>query len=189
MNKAIFFCALILASVQVHAAQEVHGQIIYKDKTIDVTFLIATFLDGFSIENLQNKIRYVDENGEQRTLRPKDAEEIRFTWKEQDVRLVSRKPSRYATKKKFLHMVVDGNVRFYEYIKTYYSGRRTIRARTAICFLLQRDNEKLLAPRAFGSRKQVAKYFKDCPVLAEMIRSKVLTDMKEIAMYYNNNCQ
>jgi hypothetical protein len=190
---ATIFCRaqpLVLKGQEV----EVPGVIIYGDSVSDVRFIIVTVRGGYSFEDLQDKVRYLDKNGKKKKLRPDQADEIRFRWDDQDIRMLSRTPIHHSRKKKFMHIYLDGRVRIYEYIKTYrFTGRQGMsyaRINTAIYGYFERPGEKMIVPKAIGFRKQMKNYFKDCEELVNRIKGKVYSrrDMEDIAKFYNSRC-
>lgn len=202
MKRTFFFIILLLVGGKVSRAQiqeriiDVPGEIVYADRTEHVTFQVLAVLNGFSVEHLEKSARYVDANGHHKIVRPKDAEEIRFKWDEQDVRMISRRPRHESSRKKFMHLLTDGSVRFYEYIETYrFIGRRAMMyasINTVIYWYLERKDATMIMATPFRFRKKMSKYFKDCPKLAERIKAgayKAL-DAQQIVDYYNGpNCQ
>jgi hypothetical protein len=199
------FPLLFLLTAQLCAAQtptlqeqevQVPGQIVYRDSTTaDVTFFVLKVRNGFSVENLESKVRYLDKNGAKKKLRPRDAEEIRFKWDNQEIRMVSRRPGHEALKRKFLHLMVDGKARFYEYIKTYrFIGRSQMyyaRISTVIYWFVEREGKKMYSPRPFHFRQKMSKYFSDCPQLSERIKAGAYKaiETETIVKYYNANCK
>src|ERR1041385_1701518 len=114
----VFLSHLCTAQLPTLQPQEVEvpGQIVYDNTTADVTFIALKVRSGFSIENLESKVWYIDKNGVRKKIRPKDCQEIRFKWDEQEERMISRRPVGNGRRKRFLRLMVDGRARFYEYI-------------------------------------------------------------------------
>jgi len=206
LNKLTLFVVLLpfvakVSSAQFPASQsrpvQVTGEIVYANKKVEpVKFEMLAILNGISVEDIENKIHYINEKGNRKILRPKDAEEIRFKWDEQDVRMVSRKPRHEATKKKFMRLLDDGRVRLYEYIKTYrFVGRATIdraRVQTTIYWYVERKDARMMMMKPLGFKKKMSKYFADCPKLAERIIAGAYKaiDAGQIVQYYNgDNCR
>src|ERR1044071_1996335 len=187
MNRLSFATIVFLVAFDLCCAQELYheanGQIAYDDKTVNVRFRIPVVGDDPAIEELQNNVWYFDEGEQLKKLRPSGAKEIRIDWQGEKFRMISHRPGHHTHKKKFVLLAVDGNVKLFEYVKTYTTrvslsspsrpanpspGSPTARRirhenTTMIYFFLQRnDGEKLVIPRAIGFRKQMRRYFKDC---------------------------
>lgn len=173
--------------------EQIPGQIVYNDTTVNVRFIISTFRGGFSAESLQRKIQYLDDDGVKRSVRPKHAKAIQFCWDNQDIVFISRRPPHHGTRKKFLHVWTSGKVTVCEYIQTYHPTKPYIRY-TMIYPMLQRENEKMIVvPDGIGFRKKMMKYFEDCPRVSHMIDAKFLRreDIVSIVDRYNlnNDCE
>lgn len=174
---------------------QVPGQIVYKDSTVDVTFIVLKVRGGVSLENLESKVRYIDRSGARKKIRPKACEEIRFKWDNQDIRMLSKRPVGEASQKKFLHLMVDGRARFYEYFKTYrFIGRSQMyyaRITTVIYWYVEREDGKMISPRPLGFKRKMSKFFGDCPNLAERIKAGAYPALETemVVKYYNANCQ
>ena len=174
---------------------EVPGQIVYKDSTVDVTFVVLKVRGGVSLENLESKVRYIDKNGARKKIRPKNCEEISFKWDNQDIRMIAKRPVGESRRKKFLHLVVDGRARFYEYFKTYrFIGRSQMyyaRITTVIYWYVEREDGKMISPRPHGFNRKMSKFFESCPRLAERIKAGAYpaTETETVVKYYNANCQ
>jgi hypothetical protein len=206
----VFVFAAHISVAQV--SDDVDGQIVYRNKTATVRFRIPVVDNQVKIEGLQDKVWYFDKSGDMKKLRPKAATEIRIDWNGHEIRMISRRPKHHTRTKKFVYLAVDGNVRLFEYVKTYRnrapapqsygSGpgsewntrhrRYVVQSSTAVYWFLQRNNEEnLVVPRTTGFRKQMKNYFDDCQQLTYMIDEKVFRrkDMVDIALFYNNRCR
>ncbi|MEI9919705.1 MAG: hypothetical protein WDO14_13015 [Bacteroidota bacterium] len=179
------------------SAIQIPGEIVYNDgTTARANFEVVVVLHGFSVEYMQNKVRYFDENGKRHKLRPSEAKEIRFQWREQEVRMITRRAVHHTNKLRFMHLIIDGKVRLYEYIKTYrYSGRQGMsyaRIRTAVYWYLERDEDgTVITPHSLGFRHQMKNFFTGCETLTERLDAKVykLREVPAIVTFYNQDCQ
>jgi hypothetical protein len=188
----------LLVSVGLYAAERVSGQIVYADKTVDVTMLIPVglFGGGPNTEALQKRVRYLDAKGKKRWLKPDQAKEFRFSLNGQGFRMVSRPyvGSLFAASPNvFLLQVIDGPVKMFEYRMTTRSAGGPNMPSTSnqtISYLLQRGEEKLNEPNVFGFKKEMAEYFADCPKLVALIEEKEFKrrDIGEIVIFYNTQC-
>ena len=197
MKKYSLVSIAMLMSVAMYAAEKISGQIVYADRTVDVTFLVPTglFGSGPNTEAMQKGIRYLDETGKKRKLKPDQAKEFYFNYDGQDYRFVSRQySSGIFSKNTFLLQLIDGRVKMFEY-------RKTTRTSTGpnnmgytnqtITYLLQRGDEPLNEPNLFGFKKEMGRYFADCPQLVSLVEEKEFKrrDIGEIVTYYNTRCK
>lgn len=199
MNKKyalLVFCLLMSAGL--YAAEKVKGQIVYATGPVNVTLLIPTgfFGTGPNTEALQKGVRYLDAKGKKRRLRPDGAKEFSFNLDGQNYRMVSRNyvGSLFAMSSQvFLLQVIDGPVKMFEYRQTTRSSAGPNMPPTSnqtISYLLQRKDEPLNEPNLIGFKKEMAKYFSDCPALVSLIEEKEFKrrDIGEIVMFYNSRC-
>ncbi|HMJ70655.1 MAG TPA: hypothetical protein VK508_17250 [Cyclobacteriaceae bacterium] len=195
-----YFLALILIAVsaQTFAAERVPGVIVYANGPVNVTFLIPTgiFGGGPNTEAMQKRVRYIDPKGKKRWLKPDQAKEFSFTLEGQRFRMVSKTylHSLFSSTV-FLLQLIDGPVKMFEHRVTT-SGTSGVNGMgsmpsTTINYLLQRGDEPLNEPNVFGFKKEMAKYFADCPALVALIEEKEFKrrDIGEIVLFYNNRCK
>lgn len=179
------------------------GQIVYKDRTVDVTFYLPTYHQRFSIDRLQEKIEFND-HGVRRFLFPRDAEEIRISWNGGYLRMMSQRPRHCALKKKFILVSIDGDVMYLQYVKrrypTNYATFHHLVKNQALAserayrwvptrspyqgisyhlydvyeYLQRNGDETLTVPRRIGFRKQMSHYFNDCSFVRDMIAEKIV---------------
>jgi hypothetical protein len=93
MKKPILILLLVLiSSIQLLAIKK-EGKIFYENHTIDVIFEIPLrlFSQGPNFKNMQRKMQYYDSLGNKKVLKPEQAKEIRFYYKNAEVRMLSRK--------------------------------------------------------------------------------------------------
>jgi len=189
----ILICVLI--SVTSHAAEKFFGQIVFADKTVDVTLMVPIRVlgGGPNVETMQKGIKYLDAKGKKVKLKPEDAKEFRFTYEGKSYRMVSRiHTSGLQKKAMFLRQIIDGPVKMFEYSVTTNSGgpNGMTYGGTSVYELLQRGDEPLFQPVGLGFKKEAAKYFADCPDLVVLIEGKEFRrrDIEEIVTYYNEKC-
>lgn len=197
-RKISLLVSCLLVSVALYAAEKVPGQIVYADKTVDVTFLIPVglFGGGPNTEPMQNRVRYLDAKGKKRWLKPDQAKEYRFSWGGQDFRMVSHKyevSMLFLGSHVFLLQLIDGPVKMFEYRQTTNTGggpNMASTSRQTISYLLKKGDDSLVEPRVLGFKKDMAEYFKDCPALVALIEGKEFKrrDLDEIVMFYNTRC-
>jgi hypothetical protein len=188
-------------------SDKVKGRIIFKQDTLNVTFNISPkWISGeLSFERLQQKIKYIDVNGKKKVLLPDQAREIQFEFGAEKVRMISVPNTLglgnvFASSKNiFLRIIVDGRLKLFNYYFTqrssgfYSSPGMTTGGFTYSVekFILQNEKGELKRPSEITFRKDMAKYFSDCPDLVEKIESKDFrkNDMEFIVKYYNSNCR
>jgi hypothetical protein len=205
MRIPLLIAALVAMSLHTYG-RKIPGTIILNGKSKEVTFDIKVplLVDEPNFVRIQYKVRYYDESGKKQTLRPDDADEIRFTYEGMEVRMIScantfGAGSIFSTASKiFLKLEIDGPLRLYRYYFKqttggYYGGAGGYSpgvTYTADNFIFQKDNGPLKQPKTFGWKKDMLEYFSDCPALHERIESKDLRrkEIEAIVLYYNANC-
>src|SRR6187399_3226269 len=90
MRYVLFITAFVAISFHARGSK-IKGVIIAQGQSREVTFDIKVPLlgDEPNFERLQYKVKYYSENGKKLTLRPDDADEIRFEYKGMNVRMIS----------------------------------------------------------------------------------------------------
>lgn len=193
MKKNIFILAIILFySINVFAAELVKGKILTSNDTIDVTFKIS--VDAFSKEpnymKLQGMVQYYNASGKLCVLSAAAAKEIQFTYRGVEIRMLSRFLRNGFSQYAFLKLVVDGDVKLFNY---YYqqpsntgSGSYSMNE-----YILQNDVGDLVAVNGMSFKEDMSTYFSECPALAEKIEDKTyrINDMETIVKYYNSTCR
>ncbi|MBT1705123.1 hypothetical protein [Chryseosolibacter indicus] len=205
MKSFLMITALIITSL-LSFAREIDGVIITDGKARDVTFIIKVPLlaNEPNFERIQFKVKYYDGSGKKKTLRPDDADEIRFNYYGMEVRMISCFNTIGAgsllmkAQKIFLKLEIDGPLRLYRYYYRqtnpgYYGGAGGYSPETSYVvdnLIFQKGDGPLKQPRALGWRKDMLEYFTDCPALRERIESKELRrkEIEAIVMYYNQHC-
>lgn len=196
MKKYSLAIFAILMSVAAYAIEKIPGQIISGSQPMEVTFLVPVGLFGGEpdIERMQRGIRYIDANGKKRKLKPGQATEFQFNYNNQTYRMVSQLyASDMFSSTSFMLLLIDGPVRMFEhrYTQRQSTGPNGMGMTTqTVIYLLQKGSDPLYQPRLLGFRKDMAKYFADCPKLVSLIEGKEFrrNDLDEIVAYYNNNC-
>jgi len=188
-------------------AKRLEGQIILVNDTHDVTFKIPVtlFTQEIDFEKIQRKIKYFDSTGEKRVIKPEQAEEIRFYYKNEEIRMLSRFSSlRFndlfsKNHYYFLKLEIDGKLKLFRYYYTesspeVYDASTDVmisgQSYSASKYILQKSGEGLFMPRTLTFRKDIAGYFQDCPELSLMIENREYRkrDLFIIVRYYNSYC-
>jgi hypothetical protein len=198
IKKSSLLLVCLLLSAGIYAAERVSGQIVYADKTVDVTFLIPVglFGGGPNTEALQKRVRYLDPKGKKRWLKPDQAKEFRFSFGGANFRMVSHANTvtmLAMTSRVFLLQLFDGQVKMFEHRQTTTSGggpNMPMNTTQTISYFLQKGNGALVEPRVLGFKKEMAEYFADCPTLVGLIQEREFKrrDLDEIVMFYNSKC-
>jgi hypothetical protein len=206
MRSLLLIATLVVVSIHTYG-RKIPGTIVSKGKSKDVTFDIKVPLlgDEPNFERIQYKVKYYDESGKKQTLRPDDADEIRFDYEGIAVRMISCVNTTgggdiFSTSKKiFLKLEIEGPLRLYRYYYKqstggFYNGAgggySPGTSYTADNFIFQKNYGPLKQPRSLGWKKDMLEYFSDCPALRERIESKDLKrrEIEAIVLYYNQNC-
>ncbi len=203
MRSLILIATFVAVSLP-SLAKKVSGGFIKDGKTTETTFFIQVglLMGEPNFERIQYKVKYLDENGKKKTLRPHDADEFWFDLDGMDVRMVSVENTLglgnifTSSPKIFLKIEIDGPLRLFRY---YYKqtntsmgagGMGTTYTYTVDNLVFQKRGGPLMKPRSLMWKKDMLEYFGDCPALSERIESKDLKrrDIDEIVFYYNRNC-
>lgn len=206
MRSLLLTTVLVVLSLHAYG-RKIPGTIIANGKSRDVTFDIKVPLlaDEPNFERTQYKVRYYDESGKKHTLRPDDADEIRFKYGGMEVRMISCANtlgggSIFATASRiFLKLEIDGPLKLYRYYFKQASpgsyggpggGYSTGMSYTVDNLIFQKGDGPLKQPRTLGWKKDMLEYFTDCPALRERIEAKDLRrrEIEAIVVYYNQHC-
>lgn len=205
MSRLLVITTLVVLSLHAHA-KKIPGTIITNGKASEVTFDIKVPLlsDEPNFERIQYRVRYFDHFGKKQTLRPEDADEIRFNYLGMDVRMISCANTFDAgsifssSPKIFLKIEIDGPLKLYRFYYTQTTGGSFNAGGgyapgmtyTVDNLIFQKGNGPLKRPRSIGWKKDMLEYFSDCPALRDRIESKDLRkkEIEAIVMYYNQNC-
>ncbi|MFA8435365.1 MAG: hypothetical protein ACEPOZ_12675 [Marinifilaceae bacterium] len=194
------FCSLSVEAKKV----EVEGRIIFANDTISVKMKIPVTLLTLDLkyDELQYKIKYYDAKGKKCVLKPDGAKEVRFKYKHQEVRMLSRKKIAgvgnlfSANKNIFLRLKIDGPLQlFYFYCKQNYYGAHNNSMNVMFGgftvddykFLIQKKGGELKCPKLFTFRKEMIEYLQDCPDIVRRIKNKEFKkrDLEELVRLYN----
>lgn len=206
MRTLLLATALVAMFLDSHG-KKIQGIIISNGKSKEVTFDIKVplLVGEPNFERIQYKVRYSDENGKKQTLRPEDADEIRFEYDGVEVRMISCPNTLgggniFSTSSKiFLKLEMDGPLRLYRFYFKYSNpgqyngfgaGFSPGATYTVENLIFQKGDGLLKQPRTLGWKKDMLEYFSDCPALSELIESKDLRrkEIEAIVLYYNRNC-
>ena len=210
MRKTYLLILIGLFLSITHAeAKKVNGTIFFEKDTLDVIFKIPTGL--LAIEPnylaLQKKVKYFNEEGEVKVLRPTDAKEIRFMFRGERIRMLSRPNNnnvegiliRLAPSKdiflKVRELQVGGKVKLFDlYImeSSSYGGANGMGGtHTVRKDVFQKKGEELYRSRGLFFRNDMMNYFSDCPELVKKIKKREFgrRDVKMIAEFYNEMCK
>jgi hypothetical protein len=195
----IVFCLCFSASA--FAARKIEGYYVQSPggEKIKTTFLVPfRFLSSNpNYELMQSEIRFIDAN-EKRSLSPRDAYEVSFTYNGLTV-LMRSIHNDLSSDQMFLNVVIDGPVSLYNYYESYYTpghysptpgtGMATGGGKqTTMRLVLQRDNGELFKVRRMFFRNDLLKFFSDCSALFEKINSSSVSDLSSIVKEYNLKC-
>ena len=207
--KKIFLLTLIGLSLLLNSqAEKFKGIIILKSDTIEVTFNIPVkyFEDEPNYEKLQSKVKYYDSKGKKVTLKPCNAKEFQFDYKNRKIRMVS-KPNSLGLGNLFtmsdcifLKLEIDGELKLFSYYDTrqrggsYNSFTGGMTPGSSYCIvqdILQLGNGGLIRPKGINFKNSMSELFKKCPSLVEKIESKEFRkkELEELVRYYNSNCK
>ena len=193
-------------------AREVKGTIIFENDTLDTTLKIP----GYGLSSIPNylkvqyKIKYYDKNRALRVLRPKDAKEIRFTFKGRNIRMLSRPNtnglggfSLTSSTYIFLKVVeleLEGKAKLFNVYITEIgpavilgSGGASPGASANMSkkYVLEKEGGELIRVRTLSFKKDMIKYFSDCPELVKKIKDKEfrMRDLEMLVVFYNDRCE
>lgn len=205
MKRFIFISVLAWGLIHCTYAKKIEGTIVYDNVEVAVVFNIPVglFKTVPNFEILQRRIIYFDKQGHRIVLKPDHAREVRFEYRGQKVRMLSRCDStrimnvtgkgRYV----FLKLEIEGKLSLFKYFYTEHSGApydpeggSTGTTYPAERFILQKENDALKEIRGLSFRKDMMSYFDDCQELVERIDDKIMRkkDLVAIVQYFNSHC-
>jgi hypothetical protein len=207
MKKLVLYTVFVVFALTTNAAKKVEGFILYdNNQSVKVVFLIPSgFLNSEpAYQKLQYRVSYI-QNNVKLTLKPDDAKEISFTYNGQTIRMLSvvdnlQMGSPFSSKVKvFLKLVVDGEIKLFDYYATSYSpgiynpGTGMMGGGSSYTYerlVMQRGDGPLVRPRDFYFKKDMTEFLQDCPKLVERINEKVFkkSDLELIVREYNAKC-
>jgi len=212
--KKICILLLFLCVAYSTSARKIPGYIITAEgQKTEVILKVPFMLFGQpNFERLQRKVRYYDTNNKRQVLRPSQAHEISFSYKDKTYRMLSRQFDNPLAKLFtrdgyfFLHLVKDGKLKLFRYYETRRSGGSM--GRTGVSgmnsmgmsshgttysvqkYLLQKNDEPLFRTNFLTFKKDMAEYLKECEDVVKKINDKEYRnrDMEELVEEYNTKC-
>lgn len=150
LQKLFFLLTVTFLSFTNLKAAEVKGVIITEKENLNVIFIIPSYALPTDINyiRLQYKIKHWDsKRKKKKTLRPEDAKEIRFTYKDEEIRMISHYNSLggfalVTTDYIFLKLKQEGDLRLFKF---YYSDNSMVSSR----YILHKKGGKLISVRLF----------------------------------------
>lgn len=205
MKRFSFWIVFVLILANEAEAKKIDGKIFFKNDTLEVIFKIPIniFSKEINFEKLQYKIKYFDSAKNMVVIKPDQAEEIRFFYQAEEVRMLSRYSTRRLKSafsknyKIFLKLEIDGNIKLFKYYHTessplmYNSSSELITEGISYqvdkCFL-QKGSQELAKIKGLTFRKDMMEYFNDCSELSQKIENKEYRkkDIESIVNYYNS---
>lgn len=210
MKKLTLTFVLALSCILVFA-KKIKGTIYFENYSIDVVFKIP--IDVLFKEPMYNFLQYgvsyYDKSGNVQELKPDAVKEIRFFYRKELIRLVSRFNTLgighsiiFPANKIFLKLEVDGKMQFMtcfekppqNQTKDLIPDRSLYSPRSLTLFsdncVLQKGNGPLKRIRDLYLKNDLMMYFSDCPVLLKKIENQKISksDIKGLVLFYNNHC-
>ena len=157
MGKKLLLLIIVLISIIDIDAKDIDGIIVFKNDSIaHVTFSIPIYpLYGLWFEQIQRRIKYCNSGTGITKLEPGQAKEIRFTYKDEDIRMIS------CSDRIFLKLIIDGRLKlFYAYDRGHGRDEGNLSH-----YLLQKgDGELFFPPETMKEFENKMKdYLSDCP--------------------------
>jgi hypothetical protein len=195
MSKKVLLILIALVCIKNIYAKQIAGDIIFNnDSIVHVTFDIPInfILQEVNFIEIQQKIKYYNSTNEKFKLKPDEAKEIRFKFKDEDVRMVScfdnlnLRDLFSSSKNIFLQLKIDGKLKLY----TSYSRSSAPNSGGIVVsnFLLQKEKGDLFVPGLFFFKKNIKEYLSDCSLLINKIDNGTYarSDIELIVQEYNN---
>ncbi|MFY0688207.1 MAG: hypothetical protein JXQ90_13630 [Cyclobacteriaceae bacterium] len=192
MKPLYAFVLLSCLTLEV-AALKVKGTITSGGEVKEVTFIVRKGLlaDRINVEQLQQKVKYLDEAGVKQVARPENINAIYFELRGHEYSMVSVMLGRRAI---FLQKVSVGD--WIDVFKHHYSvpmstGPGSVVMIPHVDTVLQKKGEDGWKPIGMRKRPLIIEYFKDCPHLVALIESKDFkpADLEHMADFYNDRCK
>jgi hypothetical protein len=207
MKRFTFLIVIVLMIANETEAKKIEGKVLFKNDTLDVIFKIPIniFSKEINFEKLQYKIKYIDSAKNTVVIKSNQAEEIRFLYQDEEVRMLSRYTNDRLENvfsnnyKIFLKLEIDGKIKLFKYYQTesspvmYNSSSDLITEGISYqvdkCFL-QKDSQELIRIKGLTFRKDMMEYFSDCHDVFQKIENKEYRkkDIETIVNYYNSYC-
>lgn len=180
-------------------AKKIKGNIIFEDDTIRVTLIIPMYGDTPYYARLQNKIKYIDKQGQKQVLKPHEAKEVSFHYGKK-IRLISVEKTNHSLKDFvstsshiFYKLEIDGKLRLFKHytlrmVPSQNAGPSSQSIDTM--GLLKKEGEPVFSPPTFEFRQSICEYLSDCPAVVEEINNKRYKwkNLRTIVKYYNTHC-
>lgn len=168
MNKRLLLFIIGLIFIVDVNAKKIDGIIVFKNDSIaHVTFNIPFYpLFGLWFEGIQKKIKYYNSTNKLIILKPDQAKEIRFPYKDEEIRMVS------CLDCLFLNLIIDGRLRLlYMYDRGNAGNAGDAREGNNSQIILQKGGGELFYPYPDreGFKKEMKEYLSDCPEVVKKI--------------------
>lgn len=197
--KKLITLALFILSQSLATGAEIKGKIYLEHDTLNVTFRIPLSLFGKKpvLHNLRSKVTYLNNKGQRKVLKAKDAKEIIFKYENETFRMVS-KPHPYSLNRKkpryyFLKLEEEGTPLklfiFYDET-TSDDGMNSVHTDYTEEYFVQKNNGELIQAGGLNFRKTMLGIVGDCPEVAEKVETREWKqrDIKKIISTYNARC-
>jgi hypothetical protein len=196
--KSILFVLIMGMCTLFARAEKLTGKIISEGKSKEVTFDLEVPLSDYDLEWMQYKVKYFDENGQRKSLKPTEAEEIQFEHEGRPVRMISCvNPGLglkfFKGKKIFLFLEVDGPLRLYRFYYT--TGENNVGPTpkeivTQYKHVYQKLQYRVVEPAGITWKPDMMKYFAECQEVVDKIDQKEFRkeDAIAVAELYNEKC-
>lgn len=194
MKKSLLVTVLVLLFATSLEAKREEGVIITINETINAELIIPYHLleKQPNYKAMQRGIRYVDNEGKKRRVKPSDVIRFEFDSNGKSYKMVSMRGKEGAgmvlgLRKNFFALeLVSGNVKLYKMVyedKNFSSDSFTTDHER---YILERDGI-LKVPHAINFRNEMVAYFAEYPALVEKIQSKEYrySDLEKIVNDYN----
>jgi len=194
MKKIIPILIFLLISFNMEA-KEIKGQVIMQKETLDVVLLIPVkmFSSKLNYLSLQAGVSYIDKKGNKKTFSPDEVQEYSFTYNGENIRMVAtassiRRALSLSDTNIFLKLMIDGDVKLFNYYYTYTIGSPGIPVFDEK-FILQKGIEDIKELKKL-SQRELVDFFGDCYELSRKIEDDKLgkDQIETIVKEYNTNC-
>lgn len=198
--RILFTLVLLAGSFVFVSGAEIKGKIYFEHDTATVTFKVPLSLFGRQpvLHNLRSKIVYFNAKGQRKVLRAKDAREIKFTYENETIRMVSKPHPNSLNKKRpryyFLKLEEGGsplNLYIFYDETTSDDGMNSVHTDYVERYFIEKNEKELIPVGGLSFRKKILEIVGDCPEVARKIESREWRkrDLKEIVSFYNRSCK
>lgn len=170
----------------------------FKEKTINVTFNFPLFKvkkQELNYPAIQKEIEYIDSTGKSFTVEPKEIEGIKFVHKDEKITMLSRQ---FQTTSEGIGVIGLGQLAMDNRVKLfwrYYFRPDRLKLGEAQkemdkIYRLQKGDGDIKKPSPTAFRKDMKKYFSDCPALVKKIDKREIrgSSIEDAVDFYNNKC-